>query len=89
MLKFVRLSHPNEADIFVFTVAPLSHANLANAHRVFGYVPASAGFVNFIDGAAVTSGESISLNLKPDMSDARLIGAHYRAQAATAPLSPA
>jgi hypothetical protein len=79
MLKYVRLSHPTEHNIFVFTVPPLSHANLANALVSFGYRPISAGFVRFdTDGTAHVEGESTSLRLKPDLSDAGLIGAYYR-----------
>lgn len=82
MLKYVRFTHPTEGETFAFTFAPFKHSDLAVTFRSQGYVPASAGFVSFDqDGNAHTSGESVSLRLKPDMADARKIGAAYRSTA--------
>lgn len=79
MLKYVRLSHPTELPVIVFCQPPLSHADLANAFAALGYTPKSAGLVSIdADGTARTHGESTSLNLKPDMSDALRIGSAYR-----------
>lgn len=91
MLKYVRLRHDTEHDIFVFTVPPLSHANLATAHASFGYRPIAAGFVSFdADGTARTHGESTSLKLKPFPDDALRIGTAYRVTAGqVAALQPA
>lgn len=83
MLKYVRLYHPTQHELFVFTVPPLSHAKLAERHAVDGYKPVSAGFVQFGPAGLITTlGDSTSLNLKPMPDDAQriyLLYAHTKA----------
>ncbi|MDF3059396.1 MAG: hypothetical protein K0R17_3611 [Rariglobus sp.] len=78
MLKYVRLYHPTEFEIFVFTGATLSHEKLAKAYAADGYTPISAGFVQFGPaGLFTTLGESVSLKLKPMPDDAQRIYLDY------------
>lgn len=78
MLKYVRLSRGDETA-FVFGFAPMSHADLANAHRAAGWRPESAGFACLGPACGVTTyGESVSLNLRPREDDAGRIAAYYR-----------
>lgn len=89
MLKYVRFLHATEDEAFAFTFAPLTHQQLAAAMRSQGYHPDSAGYVSFDqDGTAHVSGESITLALKPDMGDARKLGAIYRSTAQMNPAMP-
>lgn len=74
MLKYVRLYHPTEHEIFLFTLPPLSHAKLAERQAVDGYKPVSAGFVEFGPAGNITThGRSDSLNLGPMPDDANRI----------------
>lgn len=78
MLKYVRFTHPTEGEVFAFTVPPISHANLANSMRPFGYQPVSAGFVHFGPAAGITThGRSESLKLGPQTDDALMISGLY------------
>ena len=80
MLKYVRLVHAESGDTFVFGLAPITHAQLAEAHRATGWTPHSAGFVSFGPACGVTThGDSVSLRLAPDPHDAAIIAAYYRA----------
>jgi hypothetical protein len=72
-MKYVRLFHPIQGDAFFFTLAPVSHRELAERHADRGK-PVSAAFVRFDEAYnATTYGTSESLKLSPQPDDAELI----------------
>jgi hypothetical protein len=75
-LKYIRLRPhvPHDLERFLFTLAPVSHRELAAGHATT-HTPISAGFVVFEFNVVRTYGCSDSLCLTPDPDDARLISA--------------
>lgn len=83
-MKYVRLAcvRGDREEIYLFCLAPVTHAGLAAVWQSCGFVPVSAGFL-VIDpsapGGCRTIGRSDSLNLGPAAIDARAIGMFYGA----------
>lgn len=86
--KYVFVRTPDQAELVISGLSPLSHKNLSDAatKEFPGAVPVSAGFFHFLpDGSLRTYGWSAGLNLNSRPTDAAFIAALASATETTNP----
>lgn len=77
-MKYVRFKHPTLGEIYRCGLH-CTHADIANEVQAKSpaHVPFSAGFMRFVPGGIQTFGQSTSLKLVPDPSDATILTKLY------------
>jgi len=81
-MKFVFIRRADGTEFPVFSLAPQSHLELAQAWLTSTSEVVSAGFVEFHNDQAFVFGWSTTLQLSPRPGDAGTLGAFYRATVA-------